>query len=91
MSALDLLIKMEVTPSVPNDHSYLSTLSDLEQLLGYSMSHCAGLERMFVDKKLFLEIVKKAGSIRHTVSTYSVYCTVLWVYSTHNSSLKPYL
>ncbi len=68
MSALDLLSAMEVAPSSPEDHPSLASLSDLEQLVGYSMKHCAGLERVFVDQGLFLKIVEKASSIKHTVS-----------------------
>ncbi len=71
VSALDMLVAMKVTPSPPSDHSSLATLTDLEQLLGYSMQHCAGLERVFADQALFLEMVEKAGSIKHTVSAVS--------------------
>ena len=67
VSALDLLRALQVDPSSPRDHSTLSSLRDLEQLVGYSMQHCAGLERVFVDQALFLQIVEAGDKVEHAV------------------------
>lgn len=68
MSALDLLQALGAEPSEPVDHKALTSVSQLEQLVGYSMSHCAGVERTFTDQALFLKIVQTAANIEHTVS-----------------------
>ncbi len=72
VSGLDLLEALKVVPSNPSDHAALNTLDDLEQLMSYSMMHCAGLERVFRDKQLFLTIVETAININHSVSYYFI-------------------
>ena len=67
VSAKSLLLALEASPSVAVDHDVLSSVADLEQLVAYSMTHCAGIERSFLDKDLFDSIVETGTSVAHKV------------------------
>lgn len=69
LSARELLQALKATPSKPFDHPHLTSIAELEQLVLYSMLHCAGLERTFTDGDLFKDIVEAASSLSHTVSS----------------------
>ena len=51
-----------------SNHPILDTMDHVQQCLGYSMSHCAGLERFFSDRSLYQLITDKAGEIDHEVN-----------------------
>ena len=68
VSAIDLLKVLNVTVSHPRDHSSLSSTADLQELVAYSMEHCAGIERVFTDQKQFQTIVEAAKKLPHVVS-----------------------
>ena len=68
VSAVDLLKHLHLESTVPHDHSTLSSLLELEQLVAFSMYHCAAVERIFTNKTLFNMITATATSIPHIVS-----------------------
>lgn len=68
MSAVDLLKALEVTSTFPYDHPSLSSVAELEQVVAFSMMHCAGIERTFMDQSVFENIVHIASTIPHSVS-----------------------
>lgn len=68
VSAVDILGVLEVNSTYPCDHASLSSVTELEQVVGFSMLHCAGVERTFVHHHLFNNIVNTASSIPHSVS-----------------------
>jgi len=68
VSAKSLLLALEASPSQAVDHAVLSSVAELEQLVAHSMTHCAGIERSFLDRDLFNAIVETAASITHKVS-----------------------
>ena len=67
LSALDLLKYLNMSATPPNDHSAITSPSDLEQLVGYSMEHCAGIERVYSDLQGFNKIVETATKLPHVV------------------------
>lgn len=68
VSAVDLLKLMNSTVSSPRDHASLSSINDLQEVVGYSMQHCAGIERVFTDLELFQMITEAATLLPHDVS-----------------------
>ena len=68
VSAVDLMAKLEANSTLPLDKSVLRSLSDLSELVAYSMLHCAGVERTFIDQSIYRNIMKSASSIPHRVS-----------------------
>ena len=68
VSAIDLLEALNVSHTLPKDHSSLNSITHLEQLVAFSMLHCAGMERTFADLKLFNNIISIAESLPHKVS-----------------------
>ena len=72
--ARDLLVALGVNSTEPLDHAFLSSSADLEQVVSYSMLHCVAIERTFVHKSIFRDIVSVASSIPHTVRV-EVCCT----------------
>ena len=68
VSAVKLLGALEVNSTSPCDHASLSSVGELEQVVGFSMLHCAGVERTFVHHQLFNNIVNTASSVPHSVS-----------------------
>ena len=69
MSGTSLLRALGQEPSnVTSNHPILDTIDHVQQCLGYSMSHCAGLERFFSNRSLYQLITDKAGEIDHEVS-----------------------
>ena len=68
MSAVDLLKVLNATPSSPHDHASLESIVDLQEVVAYSMQHCAGIERVFTNSKVFEMIAKKASTLPHVVS-----------------------
>ena len=66
--ALSLLKALNVSHTAPSDHSSLNSVMQLEQLVSFSMLHCAGIERVFSDPELFTHIVQVAETLPHTVS-----------------------
>ena len=68
ISATVLLRALNITPGPPSDHAVLSNLAELQELVGYSMQHCAGIERFFSNQEVFQQTVQVAASLPHTVS-----------------------
>ena len=68
VSAVDLLKALNATPSSPGDHASLSSIEDLEEVVSYSMQHCAGIERVFTDHEVFERIAEAAAQLPHVVS-----------------------
>ena len=68
VSAVDLLKYMNATASYPRDHASLTTMDDLQEVVAYSMQHCAGIERVFTDPELFQVITEAASLLPHVVS-----------------------
>lgn len=68
VSAIDLLKALKLQSTAPQDHSALSSLVELEQLVAFSMYHCAGVERIFTNQTLFNSITTVAASLPHVVS-----------------------
>lgn len=68
LSAVELLSGLGATPGGAADHSSISTVNELQELVAHSMATCSGVERSFGDKKLFDRIVKVAASLKHEVS-----------------------
>ena len=68
MSAVELLALLNATGSVPRDHASLSSIDDLQEVVAYSMQHCAGIERVFTDAKQFNIITQSAAQLSHVVS-----------------------
>ena len=68
MSAVDLLRLLNATGRESRDHASLSSIGDLEEVVAYSMQHCAGIERVFTDPKQFNIITKTATQLPHVVS-----------------------
>lgn len=68
VSAVELLEALEMNSTTPCDHPNLSSAAELEQVVGFSMLHCAGVERTFVHRYLFDGIVNTASTIPHSVS-----------------------
>ena len=50
------------------DHVSLSSIDDLQEVVAYSMQHCAGIERVFTDAKQFNSITQAATQLPHVVS-----------------------
>lgn len=73
VSAIDLLSALNVHPSAPNDHPSINNVSVLHEVVGYSMQHCAGVERVFTDQKQFLKTVDTAKQLQHTVRCCTTY------------------
>lgn len=67
VSAIDLLEALNVSITSPKEHPYLNSLTELEQVVSFSMLHCAGMERVFLDQQLFIAITDVARSIPHEV------------------------
>ncbi len=65
--AVELLKALDVNITSPNDHSSINSRTQLEQLVSYSMLHCAGTERMFTDLQSFNDITDIATSLDHMV------------------------
>ena len=68
VSAVDLLKALNLPSTAPQDHPSLNSLEKLEQLVAFSMYHCAGVERPFDDHTLFSHITTVATSLSHIVS-----------------------
>lgn len=68
VSAVDLLKALNLTSTTPQDHPSLNSLEKLEQLVAFSMYHCAGVERPFNNQALFNHITSIATSLSHVVS-----------------------
>ena len=67
VSAIDLLKALNLQSTIPEDHTVLSSLAELEQLVAFSMYHCAGVERIFINQTLFNSITTIAASVPHIV------------------------
>ena len=67
VSACELLIALNATPTEPADHPVLKSVVQLEQLVSFSMQKCAGVERTFSDPDLFDIITKISASLPHSV------------------------
>lgn len=67
VSAVDLLKALNAKSTLPRDHPSLNSIADLEQLVAFSMYHCAGVERFFSDRLLFSNITSVAALQPHTV------------------------
>ena len=68
VSAVDLLNMLNATPSLPRDHASLESIETLQEVVAYSMQHCAGIERVFTDHNVFDMIATTATSLPHIVS-----------------------
>ncbi len=68
MSAIDLLEALKQSSTSPLDHSTLSSAVELEQVVAFSLLHCAGVERIFTDQSVFDGIVNTASTLSHSVS-----------------------
>ena len=68
VSAVHLLKVLNARESSPRDHASLSSVNDLQEVVAYSMQHCAGTERVFTDKELFQQIAESATQLPHVVS-----------------------
>ena len=73
VSATDLLKLLNAPVTHPRDHASLSTVAELQEVVAYSMVHCAGVERVFTDSNLFQIIAESAAQLPHVVSYASVY------------------
>ncbi len=69
VSAKDLLQALQVNPTKPVNHQTLSSVEDLEQVVSYSMLHCAAMERTFINADSFYNIVHVATALSHKVKT----------------------
>ena len=67
MSATDLLKALQVSPGAAMTHPHLSSLEDLQELVSYSMQHCAGTERFFTSQEVFEQTMKAAITVNHKV------------------------
>ena len=67
VSAVDLLRTLNVTAGAVGDSPLLTTLSELGALVGSSMQHCAGVERVLTDQAVFQQTVEAALTLRHSV------------------------
>ena len=70
VSAVDLLSSLQLESTIPHDHSTLSSFTELEQLVAFSMLHCAGVERAFTDLPMFLNLTTIASTLDHVVSPF---------------------
>ena len=68
VSAIDLLKLLNAPVTHPRDHASLGTITDLQEVVAYSMQHCAGIERVFTDSNLFQIIAESAAQLPHVVS-----------------------
>ena len=67
VSATDLLKALHVSPGAAMTHPHLSSLEDLQELVSYSMQHCAGTERFFTSQEVFEQTVQAATTVNHKV------------------------
>lgn len=67
VSATDLLKALHVSPGAAMTHPHLSSLEDLQELVSYSMQHCAGTERFFTSQEVFEQTVQAAITVNHKV------------------------
>ena len=67
VSATDLLKALHVSPGAAMTHPHLSSLEDLQELVSYSMQHCAGTERFFTSQEVFEQTVQAATTLNHKV------------------------
>ena len=65
VSATDLLLALNVEVTEPCDHSALNSVSELEQLVAFSMLHCAGVERTFTELSVFHNLTNIAATLSH--------------------------
>ena len=72
VSATALFQALDLTPLPLADHHILTSLSDLQEVVAYSMQHCAGIERFFKDKQVFQQTVEAAKTVPHTVSDHAI-------------------
>ena len=77
VSAVDLLKALDMDITLPCDHSNLSSTTELEQLVAFSMLHCAGIERVFTHQSLFDTIVNIAASLPHVVRNPIMLCLMI--------------
>ena len=68
VSAVELLKLLNATGSVSRDHTSLGSINDLQEVVAYSMQHCAGIERVFTDARQFNIITQAAIQLPHIVS-----------------------
>lgn len=66
VSATELLQALNITPGASADHTSLDSLQDLQEIVSYSMQHCAGTERFFSNLEVFQQTVQAATTIPHT-------------------------
>lgn len=65
VTAIDLLTALNLEVTEPHDHSTLNSFSQLEQLVAFSMLHCAGVERTFTELSLFHNLTSLAATLSH--------------------------
>ena len=77
LSAVELLSELGATPGVTADHSSLSSVNELQEVVAHSMATCSGVERPFGNKKLYDHIVQVAANLTHEVSMLLYACSTL--------------
>lgn len=70
LSAVELLSALDASPGGMVDHSTVSSVRELQEIVAYSMATCSGVERPFSNKKLYDHIVQVSSNLTHEVQCY---------------------